>query len=87
VKVMRVGVPWAWQAMANYEPANEPLPEKEEEGKEIPVVCPRCRSTDVIFERLKKESQTVKDAPDQKFEWSCDSCGYQWEDEGVARER
>jgi DNA-directed RNA polymerase subunit M/transcription elongation factor TFIIS len=87
VKVMRVGVPWAWQAMTNYEPANEPLPEKEEEGKEIPVVCPKCRSTDVIFERLKKESQTVADTPDPKFEWTCDSCGYQWEDEGVARER
>ncbi len=87
VKVMRVGVPWAWQAMANYEPVNEPLPEKEEEGKEIPVVCPKCRSTDVIFERLKKESQPATDAPDLQFEWTCDSCGYQWEDEGVARER
>jgi DNA-directed RNA polymerase subunit M/transcription elongation factor TFIIS len=87
VKVMRVGVPWAWQAMADYEPADEPPPEKEDEGKEIPVACPKCRSTDVIFERLTLRPQTVKASLDPKFEWTCDSCGYQWEDEGVAREK
>jgi DNA-directed RNA polymerase subunit M/transcription elongation factor TFIIS len=87
VKVMRVGLPWAWQAMANYAPANEPPPEKEKEGKDIPVVCPKCRSTDVVFERLMKDLQTAEDPSVTKFEWTCDSCGYQWEDEGVARER
>lgn len=87
VTVMRVGVPWARQAMADYQPADEPLPEKEAEEKDIPVACPKCRSTDVIFERLAPDSQAVKEGPDPKFEWTCDSCGYQWEDEGVARER
>jgi hypothetical protein len=87
VKVMRVGVPWAWQALADYEPANEPPMQKEEEWKEIPVACPKCRSTDVIFERLTPGPQTAKGGPDPKFEWTCDSCGYRWEDEGVVRER
>src|SRR5215468_53422 len=46
VKVMRVGLPYAWQAMQNYEPANEP-PEQKEDPRvwddEIPVTCPKCR--------------------------------------------
>jgi DNA-directed RNA polymerase subunit M/transcription elongation factor TFIIS len=88
VQVMRVGLPWAWQAIANYEPANEPPEEKDEEHRqEIPVTCPRCRSEEVIFEQLKRESPETDDESRATFVWTCDSCGHQWEDEGVVKEK
>lgn len=87
VRVMRVGWPWAWQAMENYEPANEPV-ESEEEWREIPVRCPKCRSTDVIFDRLAPDrSTTLKEKSEPQFEWVCDSCGYRWLDDGMLRGR
>jgi len=88
VKVMRVGYPWAWEAMKNYEPADEPLPDEEEteDVPEIPVTCPKCRSADVVFERLSPGSSTGEEDPNSNFEWNCDSCGYQWEDKGILKE-
>jgi DNA-directed RNA polymerase subunit M/transcription elongation factor TFIIS len=83
VQVMRVGLPWAWQAIANYEPANEPPEEKvEEEWREIPVTCPKCSSKEVVFEQWMRESAGATDGSKAKFAWTCDSCGYQWADEG-----
>lgn len=82
VRVMRVGLPWAGQAMQDYKPANEPPHQEEEEGREIPVTCPKCRSEEVIFEELTREDETDQSA---RFAWTCDSCGYQWEDEGMAK--
>lgn len=87
VKVMRVGYPWARQAMSDYEPANEPPPDEEEpkDLPEIPVTCPKCRSTDVVFERLSPGPSTEEQDPDSNFEWTCDSCGYEWEDKGMLK--
>ena len=85
VQVMRVGVPWARQAMQDYEPANEPPPEQEEERQGIPFTCPKCRSEEVIFEQLMREPPDTDENPKSKFSWTCDSCGYQWEDEGVGQ--
>ena len=87
VKVMRVGYPYAWQALQDYEPANEP-PEEEADPRawdEIPVRCPKCRSTDVVFERLSSAFPRTKHDPDPDFEWTCDACGYQWEDKGMLK--
>ena len=88
VKVMRVGYPWAWQAMRDYQPANEPPPAEEEteDLPEIPVTCPKCRSADVVFERLVPGLGKEGEDPDPKFEWTCDACGYQWEDKGMLKE-
>jgi hypothetical protein len=36
VQVMRVGVPWAWQAMRDYEPANELRPRRRKNGRRFP---------------------------------------------------
>lgn len=85
VRVMRIGVPWAWQALRNYEPADEPQ-EEQQEWKEIPMTCPKCGSTDIIFERLTPKPRTRKDMESAKFEWSCDACGHQWTDDGVVKE-
>jgi DNA-directed RNA polymerase subunit M/transcription elongation factor TFIIS len=80
VQVMRIGVPWAWQAIQYYAPANEPAPETAEESQEIPITCPRCRSEEVIFGQSKRKLPDADECSKSKFAWTCDSCGYQWED-------
>jgi len=86
VRVMRVGIPWARQAMLDYEPANEPPQAPEEEGREIPIRCPKCHSTEVIFERLTPEPETTTERSASKYEWTCDSCGHHWKDEGIVKQ-
>jgi DNA-directed RNA polymerase subunit M/transcription elongation factor TFIIS len=44
--------------------------------------CPRCHSTEVVFQGLDLDPAT-KSAFDSKFNWTCDVCGYQWKDDGV----
>jgi DNA-directed RNA polymerase subunit M/transcription elongation factor TFIIS len=85
VQVMRVGLPWAWQAMQDYQPANEPPDQDVEERREIPITCPKCRAEEVIFEKLIPASADEADGSRARFAWTCDSCGYQWEDEGMLK--
>jgi DNA-directed RNA polymerase subunit M/transcription elongation factor TFIIS len=84
VQIMRIGLPWAHQALRDYTPTNEPGPRQEEEHGDLPVCCPKCHSTEVIFERLITEPTTATDDSPPKFEWACDSCGHEWEDDGTA---
>jgi DNA-directed RNA polymerase subunit M/transcription elongation factor TFIIS len=85
VGIMQIGAPWARQALQYYEPLNEPKEERVEELGEIPVYCPKCRSSEVVFDQLIGERpKTAKDSP-QLFEWACDACGYRWKDDGVLR--
>ena len=44
--------------------------------------CPKCKSDEIVFENLEKETP---DQPDylSKFHWHCDACGHEWEDDGV----
>ena len=86
VQIMRVGLPWTHHILKNYTPANEPGPKQEEELSELPVRCPKCHSTEVVFERLTTEPTTATDNYSPKFEWTCDSCGHHWEDEGIVEE-
>jgi len=84
VRIMRVGWPWAWQAMQNYFPKDEPPEEKVDwERFKVEVHCPRCRSTDVIFEQLTRQLKGADGKPSSKFKWRCDSCGNEWQDDGV----
>ncbi len=85
VQVMRIGLPWARQALLNYEPADEPRPKPEEELEEFPVRCPKCGSTQIVLARLVAESPTANESSPQ-FKWTCDSCGHHWEDDGIVRE-
>ena len=48
VRVTRVGLPWALQAMLNYTSANEPPQQQEEEWHKLPIRCPKCQATEVI---------------------------------------
>jgi DNA-directed RNA polymerase subunit M/transcription elongation factor TFIIS len=86
VQVMRIGLPWARQALQHYMPANQPEPKQQEEPGDFAVRCPKCSSEEVIFESLTTQPATTTDSPSPKFEWTCDSCGHQWEDDGVEKE-
>lgn len=86
VQIMRIGMPWARQAMRDYTPTNEPGPKQEGERSELPVRCPKCHSTEVIFEDLITEPTTATDNSSPKYKWTCDSCGHRWEDDGIVEE-
>jgi DNA-directed RNA polymerase subunit M/transcription elongation factor TFIIS len=85
VKVMRVGVLWAQQALQYYEPEDEPKISEEAEV-ELVVQCPKCGSEEVVFG---DETTTPEAAngPRSNYQWSCDSCGHRWIDDGVAKEK
>ena len=47
--------------------------------------CPKCHSSEIVFQGL--DGEAVEDStPNSKFNWSCDSCGYTWKDDGVEQE-
>ena len=87
VQVMQIGLPWAQQALAHYEPAVLP-PSQAAESPEFNLYCPRCRSSEVIFEGLTPESKSAttqaNDPAASRYQWVCDACGYRWEDDGIA---
>ena len=82
VKVMRIGWPWALQALARYDPKDEAEWEKQPWEKEVAVHCPRCRSKDIVFEELVKTANGAS----PKYRWTCSVCGNEWQDDGVATE-
>ena len=86
VQIMRIGVPWARQAMQYYAPENDPFPKREDELNELPVRCPKCNSTEVIFGSLSTEEEETTEGLTSKFNWTCDSCGHQWEDDGIVED-
>jgi DNA-directed RNA polymerase subunit M/transcription elongation factor TFIIS len=85
VKVMSIGIPWARQAMQDYEPVDDKTPkEDKQDDSEIPVRCPKCHSAEVVFEDM-IPTQANQDVA-QTYKWSCESCGHRWEDNGVLKE-
>ncbi len=86
VQIMQIGLPWAGQAMQYYEPEDEPTPKEPPELDELVVRCPICRSEEVVFEGGTSTLIVANDDASQKYRWTCDSCGHQWEDDGVADE-
>ncbi len=51
------------------------------EDESYAVHCPECDSGEVVFEELVAAASDSTAA--QKFHWRCDSCGHEWEDDGV----
>ena len=86
VQIMRIGLPWAWQGMRHYEPKDDPTPPEPEELGDLVVRCPQCHSEEVVFEGGTSTLIVSNDNSSQKYQWTCDSCGHQWEDDGVAKE-
>jgi DNA-directed RNA polymerase subunit M/transcription elongation factor TFIIS len=86
VRIMLIGLSWARRAMQHYEPEDDPTPKENEELDELTVRCPKCHSAEVVFEGRAPEPGKAMDESSREFEWTCDSCGHQWEDDGVAKE-
>ncbi len=86
VQIMRIGMPWAQQAMQYYEPEDDRTPKENAQVGELMVRCPQCHSAEVVFEGGTSTLVVATDDSSQKYQWSCDSCGYEWEDDGVAKE-
>ncbi len=86
VQIIQIGLPWARPAMRHYEPEDDPTPKENVELDELVVRCPKCRSAEVVFEGGTSTLVVATDDSSQKYKWTCDSCGHQWEDDGVAKE-
>ncbi len=86
VQIMKIGMQWAAPGMSHYEPEDDPTPKEVEEPEELVVRCPQCRSTEVVFEGGTSSLVVAADDPSQKYRWSCEACGNEWEDDGVAAE-
>jgi DNA-directed RNA polymerase subunit M/transcription elongation factor TFIIS len=48
------------------------------------IRCPNCNSPEVVFHNLEKKSAQDDDL-EARFNWSCDACGHQWQDDGVEK--
>jgi DNA-directed RNA polymerase subunit M/transcription elongation factor TFIIS len=88
LQVMKVGVPYARAAIQYYKPVYDPIREAVDKAeiKDVPVRCPKCKSEEVIFDKVVSTINDPADDTAAKFQWTCDSCGYQWEDDGVVKE-
>jgi predicted RNA-binding Zn-ribbon protein involved in translation (DUF1610 family) len=51
------------------------VPQEPHDEKEFSFVCPKCHSPEIVFQEM--------DAETAKFNWSCDACGHEWNDDGV----
>ena len=80
VQTMRVAAPMARAAMKAFEPADEP--DLELDAEYAHTQCPRCHSEDVVFGESSEDGKPSEQITD-KFQWTCESCGYKWEDDGV----
>jgi DNA-directed RNA polymerase subunit M/transcription elongation factor TFIIS len=85
VQIMRIGMPWAGPAMQHYEPEDDPTPKETQELDELTVRCPKCHSAEVVFEGKTSTPVVATDESSQEYKWTCDLCGHQWEDDGVAK--
>jgi len=66
--------------------AKDKPPESDaQEESQYSARCPRCHSTEIVFQSLELDPVT-RSAFDSKFNWSCDACGYQWKDDGIESE-
>jgi len=69
---------------------DSPQPEPEdteepEEEEDYVAVCPKCHSSEIVFQGRDAEPATGS-TNESKFNWSCDACGHQWKDDGIEEE-
>ena len=62
------------------EPQNTP-----EDEPNYLAVCPRCHSTEIVFQGLEEDGSCDPDV-DSKWNWTCDACGHKWKDDGVEQQ-
>ena len=86
VKIMRIGLAFATRARIHFHPQDDPgRDEREGEIQAVSVSCPKCKSEDVTLEEAERGAANPEVAT--KYEWSCNACGYHWEDAGVIGEK
>ena len=84
VAVMRIGSMTAKEALQNqYSPQDEPPDVKDEQEDDSNIHCPKCHSTDVMLDKVFGEESNADDGTGEKYQWTCESCGNKWEDDGV----
>jgi DNA-directed RNA polymerase subunit M/transcription elongation factor TFIIS len=60
------------------------LPAQPENETDYVARCPKCHSTEIVFQNLDDNPDAESSSIDvEKFNWSCDSCGYKWKDDGI----
>jgi DNA-directed RNA polymerase subunit M/transcription elongation factor TFIIS len=57
-----------------------PKGDAEEEIAPADIHCPKCRSDEVV---LVSVDQAEDESVDSKYNWHCDGCGNEWQDDGV----
>lgn len=77
LKVFAIDTRRAADVLARYAPEKEE--EDPDEDAEYAVLCPKCHSQEIT---LRDEAATSADA---KYNWTCDACGHEWTDEGIAQ--
>lgn len=77
----------AMAALAHAAIRDVPENSEADENVDVPYTphCPKCHSTEVVFQGLDLNPLT-KSAFDSKFNWSCEACGHQWKDDGIEAE-
>jgi DNA-directed RNA polymerase subunit M/transcription elongation factor TFIIS len=71
----------AFDVLALYAPNEEE--EEPDEDAEYAVLCPKCHSREVTFDNAVSEAAAT--SAGTKYNWTCDACGHEWTDEGIAQ--
>lgn len=58
------------------------LPSEPNDDTGYVAQCPKCHSTEIVFQGL-DDNSAAQSSSAENFNWSCDSCGYQWKDDGI----
>ena len=78
IKVLKRDAERAHELVALY------FPQDQGGNEDFAVRCPRCNSSDVIFESL-HPGTSDRAISSAKFNWTCGNCGNQWKDDGIKR--
>ena len=79
IKVLKRDAERARELMALY------FSREQGEDEDYAVRCPRCHSSDVIFQSL-EPGTSERAISASKFNWTCGGCGNQWKDDGIEQQ-
>ena len=79
IKVLKRDAEAARELMALY------FSQGQGKNKDYTVRCPRCHSSDVIFQSL-EPGTSERPISASRFNWTCGGCGNQWKDDGIEQE-
>jgi len=62
--------------------------EAEDGDAQYAIRCPNCHSEEIVFDSRESDGHVVDletARQDAKYDWHCDACGYQWQDDGIEK--